>query len=81
MWQIRIPFISFQIKEIILWNFGRAFMSGQKEDSILKVDSDSVSVGIESSKIIYSFLYLNRRAFSIKIQDFGSGDILNIKCR
>ena len=49
-------------------------MSGQKEDSILKVDNHSVSVGIESSKIIYSFLYLNRRAFSIKIQDFGTGD-------
>jgi hypothetical protein len=54
-----------------MWTFGGAQKSGQKEDSILKMENRFGSGGIESSEIIYMHLYPNRRAFSIKIKDSG----------
>jgi len=47
-------------------------MSGQKEDSILKMDNRFRSVGIGNSEIIYMHLYPSYWAFSIKNEDFGN---------
>jgi hypothetical protein len=62
------PFLRFQTKYLYLWTFVGAQKSGQREDSILKMDNRFGSVGIWSSEIIYRFLYPNQWILVNKIR-------------
>jgi hypothetical protein len=43
-----------------MWNFGRAYQSGQKESSILKMDNRFGSGGLVSAEKTNTNLYPNR---------------------
>jgi len=53
-------------------NFGTKYTSGRKEQSILEIENRFRSVGIGESGIAQMYLYPNRWAFSIEIQDYGN---------
>ena len=61
-----------------MWTVGGAQKSGEKEDSFLKMDTRSGSVGLGSSEIINMNLYQNRWVLSIKMRNPSGGDTLRV---
>jgi len=53
-----------------MWNFGRAYQSGQKESSILKMDNRFGSGGLVSAEKTNTNLYPNRWDFVNKNKKF-----------